>query len=469
LKNIIDARASILGDTPSGVDWCIKALHPSDPLTEVRGIPDKSAVPSLLLNYQSTATIKPTVGATGVWSFDSTLLPHPVAPFFGVVTDSIHPQGYVPFNHLNPQLDGITHAEKFASFAKLAQRWRLAYMSATVYLDAPDLSNQGTIVVSQVPISFLETNGAFAFEEITKASPMMTTKISQPGPEDYPQFDKCQAMPNAYFNRAREGAYVPLKLTKTCQQWHSMADSTMFCVTSHSGDPNYPVIAAPPASVTGVGGYPFPSLTPFGVTMPLNQDNTTWTGQLTSALCNDTVAHICAKNLSVNSGVTIFFRMGYELQVVADSVLSPQLKLSPPYDSTALKHYFAISRELKDAYPADYNDLGKMWDVISGVAKTVAPWLRLIPGIGAALSMGVSGAAMAGDAVKALLTRASNAKSSGKVSSVGSEADRNVAKQMIAFSKEKIENFPSLPNNPRQRALALAVARREARGSGRRH
>lgn len=35
--------------------------------------------------------------------------------------------------------------------------------------------------------------------------------------------------------------------------------------------------------------------------------------------------------------------------------------------------YFRISRELKDGYPADYNDLGKILDVIKGAAKFVLP------------------------------------------------------------------------------------------------
>jgi hypothetical protein len=48
----------------------------------------------------------------------------------------------------------------------------------------------------------------------------------------------------------------------------------------------------------------------------------------------------------------------------------------------ALDAYYAISRELKDAYPADYNDLGKIWDVIKKAAVNTLPLLRHVPYVG---------------------------------------------------------------------------------------
>ncbi len=71
-------RAMTLGSTQSGADWCLKALHPSDPLVEVRGIPDKSAVPSAFINYQAIFTVSPQAGATGTWTLDASLIPDPI-------------------------------------------------------------------------------------------------------------------------------------------------------------------------------------------------------------------------------------------------------------------------------------------------------------------------------------------------------------------------------------------------------
>jgi hypothetical protein len=111
-------------------------------------------------------------------------------------------------------------------------------------------------------------------------------------------------------------------------------------------------------------------------------------------------AHICARNLAVTTSFSFFVRCGIEMQVTPSSVLSPQLQLSPPYDAVALNSYFQIARELKDGYPSEYNDLGKMWDSISKVARRILPVVSLIPG--AKIASGIaSGVVDAGDAIRA--------------------------------------------------------------------
>jgi hypothetical protein len=55
-------------------------------------------------------------------------------------------------------------------------------------------------------------------------------------------------------------------------------------------------------------------------------------------------------------------------------------KVSPPYDPVAITEYYRLSRELKDAYPAEYNDLGKLWDVVKKAASFVSPVVKLLPG-----------------------------------------------------------------------------------------
>lgn len=48
--------------------------------------------------------------------------------------------------------------------------------------------------------------------------------------------------------------------------------------------------------------------------------------------------------------------------------MSSFAQTSPEHDPVALGAYYAISRQLKDAYPADYNDLGKIVRTIADVA-----------------------------------------------------------------------------------------------------
>lgn len=403
LKELIAAKQAVLGSTESGKVWCLKALHPSDPATEVRGIPDKSAVPTVFLNYQSTFTVPPPGDTKPSWQFDAALIPHPVN-FLTLEKQYSDGTANSTASFLNAQITGATHSAKYLNFAGLCERWRLAYMSVTVYQDAPSLADQGTIVVCQLPVQPLVTNvGTSVIPYPIGGSPSRITgqvKVETYQPGDYPVFERSQAMPNAYFSRSKEGAYVPLKLTKTCQKWHSDADSSMLGINETAADllpvalrpyfvdtgfSSIPIVADLAAyNATGGGTYPhlglheatrvtsFTDGVVFGTSVTI--------GQRTSPSCNDNWAHISARNLSVSTSYSFFVRCGFEVQVQPGSILSPELKLSPMYDEEALKSYFMISREMKDAYPADYNDLGKIWNVIKGAARTVLPVLKNIPG-----------------------------------------------------------------------------------------
>jgi hypothetical protein len=66
------------------------------------------------------------------------------------------------------------------------------------------------------------------------------------------------------------------------------------------------------------------------------------------------------------------------------------------HDQVALDTYFAIARELKDAYPADYNDLGKIWDAISAASKKALPFLKKVPGFSIPANL-IGGVVTAGD------------------------------------------------------------------------
>lgn len=385
LREEINARNLPLGVTETGRDWCIKALHPADPLTEVRGIPDHSSVPSLLMNYQSTFTLEPAAGAVGDWEFDCSLLPHPISFISTAVTDST---GTVYDEKLNQQLAGVTHEDKFDGFTDLAQRWRLAYMSVTCYQDGPDLANQGTLVVAQVPV---EPRIYFPTREVALTALLMGSKCAYFTAEDKPSFNTSQSMPNAYFNRSRDGAYVPLKLTDTCQHWSSMADAIA---------PLHPTAATRYSVLMPTGpshDWPFWTMdTASSAAAPVDSMNT----YCTSPLLNATVAHISARNLAVTTKFTFYVRCGIEMQVSPSSALAPQLKLSPPYDNVALDSYFMLARELKDAFPANYNDLGKIWDAINVAASAVLPYLKQLGPYGQAAAKMGRGVLMVGNTIQ---------------------------------------------------------------------
>jgi hypothetical protein len=317
--------------------------------------------------------------------------------------DSVAPSG-TEVAFLNQQLTGANHYEKFLNFRQLAQRYRLAYMSVTVYQDGPDLANQGTIVVSQPPVEPREYHFSSSFGGgFVTAAPRTVVFTA----EDYPSYASSQSMPNAYFGRSREGAYVPLKLTETCQDWRSDRDviTTAHIEPFPEDDPEQQVVQL----LSG----PNPVF-PFDI-FPLHKvaaDSHQMVGHGTSDLLNGTWAHICAENLSVQTSYSFFVRCGIEMQVSPSSSLAPQLKLSPQYDPTALNTYFAIARELKDGYPADYNDRGRIWEAISAALKASAPVVgSLLPG--APLLM--NGTAALGDYIKQSRAASRTKPSAGQV------------------------------------------------------
>jgi len=327
---------------------------------------------------------------------------------------------------MNTQLDGGSHFAKMQSFLNQVKRWRLAYMGVTVHQDGPDLANQGTIVASQAPVQhslFYPSGFDLGTGVLVARSPVAAWDEL-----DKPNFTNMQTMPNAYFNRSKEGAYIPLKLTKTCQVWHSASDLHYVWDRVTSTVPGQVIFGAVdlPLGITD-GVYPHTNLT----CCAYDATTTTRNGQVTSPMCNDVFANIAVENASVATSFTFFVRAGFEIEVRPGSIFATHLKLSPPHDAQALQTYFAISREMKDAFPADYNDLGQIWNTISGIAKTVAPVLSAIPGIGTMLSGAVGGVASVGDAVQALMSRASNAMEPKKEgTSKPSQADVDLARMM---------------------------------------
>lgn len=391
---------------------------------EVRGIPDESAVPSLMMNYQTVTTVSPSNGSTGTWQLDGQLIPNPLT--FGAVTytDSVGPHAA---EVVNQQIAGATYPARLNQFLTDFRRWRLAYASVTIYQDGPDLANQGTVVVCQKPVVPSKFN--------LDASP--TTKIGRQhaffmDSIDLPNYDVSQGMPNAFFGRSREGVYIPLKLTRTHQNWRDAGCLVYQANTAQRSPYTDPYASgmltlAQSASPDSTGIYPFLSINDAHEYIPAG----TLCGTLTSDFCNDTWADFSFRNLSVSTSLSMFWRFGFEVQCTPGSNMAPHLKLSPAEDQQALTTYFAIARELKDAYPADYNDLGKIWDVISGIAKKVAPFLGFVPGIGPALSAGVPMIAQAGDGIREALRRTA----APSLGSVASASDKEIARNTISAAQ----------------------------------
>jgi len=317
---------------------------------------------------------------------------------------------------------GATHDAAIVAVNSAFEKWRMVYCGATAYQDGPALSNQGTVAAAQftaMPRLFTATTsmgglGAGGLE----GQPLATKLVESWQAGDTPDFTALQSMPNAYFGESKDGCYMPLRLSANHQEWHGPNDNHMLA-TLHNPLSGYIQSGASTTQTDLAAAFPMisannseacysndltaliagwtssrmknsswlPDATGYGCivdgnTIAGSATVTKLVGSLVNAPCNDLAGRMCFRGLSVSTQVVVYLRVGFEVMVQPGTSYAPYLRLSPVYDPAALVSYYKISRELKDAYPADYNDEGKLWDTIKSAARVVLPAAgALIPGM----------------------------------------------------------------------------------------
>lgn len=385
LRELLNSYGRGFGDTENGKAWCIKALHPSDPLTDVRGVPDQTCMPTTVLNYQQQYGINaPT--ANKKWECEIYLLSDPVrfATIFVRDVDGGNPAALTVLNQKIAD-PGDTEEVKGSAWISEMMRWRLAYAGTTVYLDAPALANEGTVVAAQTPVKPrfcpLSITETLQSKKLASAAPNalgVTSWLSAGvswGTDALPEYAELMAMPNSYTGEAKNGVYMPLRLDSNHALWHDARDAAAEVKNTDGSLLNdVGQLAAVQAASAGV----------YAPAKTFQYDAAT-IADWHLLPCVSNMGCIAFRNLSSTASLMMACRLGFEVQVLPRSMYSPYLHISPAYDRLSLETYWAISRELKDAYPADYNDLGKLWDVIKRVAGFAAPIVRMIPGVGPAV------------------------------------------------------------------------------------
>jgi len=375
LKTYIEGKGGVPGATPAGRAWALKALHPADPIVEVTGIPDEDAYQTVFQHYQFQINVtNPTPATVGTWEFDLFCLPDPVIVAGLRTKDSNGSYLWSPV--LNEQVGaaGASYTARKTYFMGQVERYRIGYYSVTGHLDAAAVTNQGMIACAQYPVATERWSYQIQAPAATYAH--RTGAAWTEAPKTYAQL---QTMPNSYLGEARAGVYAVYKLSETCQKWRMARDTrTHLPYGAASGlfDDVATVYPAAATSTTTVSG-----CYPYGVS-----------GAYTGAAAKDMVVlrradsglmHISGRNLHYQSSMTFVLRIGYELQVNAGSPLTSFARVSPQHDPVALSGYFAIARELKDAYPEDYNSFGALLGTIANIAKAVLPVIA--PGISNAI------------------------------------------------------------------------------------
>lgn len=380
LLTTIQSFPGEMATTPEGKAWVIKALHPSDPLTVVRGLPDESSSSTVVLQYHNVFRLSaPSTQTSGTWGFDLTAIPDMIAQACWRRYDSDGiPNGVGNFLNAGltpPGVGAPSYVQLLAQFNTMGvEAHRLLAYGITAYQDGPALADQGTLTACQYEVSRRKfyVNSS---EPVLTTDPLAHMRIACYQETDLGSYETSQMLPTSYFGESKQGCYLPLRLTRTSQNWTTPACLEKFLpigTTSVGGvGDDLRIGHAPPPA-----GMPYPAL------------GGAWVVDSSGGIAGDRVYHplngiwgaICARNLSYQTSFAFYFRVLVEVRVQPGSLLCSQQQMSPPYDPVALASYFRISRELKDAYPADFNDLGKIWDVIKKAASFVLPAISAVPG-----------------------------------------------------------------------------------------
>lgn len=257
-------------------------------------------------------------------------------------------------------------------FAESVESYRIISQSVTAELIAPALSNQGSVVAGQY-INPVQKSYASRTTEASIQSVMMPIRwYDQPPPQSYLALGTV-----AYTGQATQGLYMPLKLTDFSVRH---ANRSAFHIESPVSLPA-PFIPGP----AGTTGYPF-----YGAAGPTPIPVNSGEG----------IGIVYFNGLSVNASIRIRVRQSLEVFVRPGTPFAPLTEAPLPPDELAVRMYSEISGKLKDAYPASYNDLGKLKEQIVAIAKKVLPYVDPALSIAAAMP-GIPGAAAS--AVRSML------------------------------------------------------------------
>jgi hypothetical protein len=354
-----------LGDTQAGQEWCLKALHPSNPESKVTGTPDTCCFQTVMVNYNLQEVIQP-VATTGTWDCTISLVPDPVSPISYQFTDT---SGTVRSGILNTQISqtATTYGEVREAFLGQAERSRLTYMGVTVVADGPSLSDQGNVVAYQAPVDAeLWTGGGPTLADVATVQHFYTRGGTAYQTSDAGQYGDAASFKTYYSGKSKEGVYMPLKLTPNHQEWRTAADWRMFI--GHWADTARTATCPGQKQMSTVSTAT--KYWPHFLASTCYYDETTnqMVGDLVPRLYNHNVGHACFQGMSTATQLVVRVRMGFELTVPANSSLVSFNQRSPDADEAALYSYYWVSGRMADAFPADYNDWGKLANVIGKVA-----------------------------------------------------------------------------------------------------
>lgn len=208
------------------------------------------AAPTTVLNYRHVYKIGAPADTGTAWNLELDMLPSPLV-FARYLANG--GGANVVGNWVNPTY-GANIDVAGEAFRASVTRWRMCYYGVSVYLDAPALSNQGTLVATQFEFPGRQISGATGVGA--------GGVIDVPGyklvgyPRIFPSYSTLEQMPNSYFGQAKDGVYIPFKLDDNHVAWREDSDRCFDVTSWFALSDGWSGVNVPVAAPAATGPYP---------------------------------------------------------------------------------------------------------------------------------------------------------------------------------------------------------------------
>lgn len=413
--NQLEAKIKNFGTTTAGARWVSKALHPV--VGPPCQIPDETNIATLNPEYKLETQVSAPAGLTGTsWDMCVLIPPSdrvhaivmsgesgcnfylgPASPAVQRAQFSMASSGVVAgsgYPYWNQAMSGGAITAGVGSYyqalsAELPSRWRTTARSLTAYMTASDLYNGGTVYAGQYAREVVPAPSG-VIDPIIGPSGWVALNVDL---VDLPlsEADMAIMTPGFYTAPAKEGVYMPIRLTGPAQTFTEPRSSARYIDVSSA---KYVVPATPGWStqstdtmsvfkVRSATDYSAVSVTPdfsFNSAHLINTFNDASTG----------FDKACAWGVVIFRGLhpaaTITLKTVLNVEIMP-KVMAPARQYvtdSARYDPQALLAYRAIAAEMPHAMAARHNFLSTLLPILSGVASKVLP--HLLPALGAGAS-----------------------------------------------------------------------------------
>lgn len=195
------------------------------------------------------------------------------------------------------------------------------------------------------------------------------------------QRDSIMQATNSYTGKAKEGFYVPLKLDTDHRMIPLNTPFQLGGNTTYYSDIHD--CASITTNVSESEGQSTPAEAwPYYCKMPDDYPSRDSDFQYDAGMISgfetaaNSVAHVSVRGLNPKASINLVLRLSVEFLPDTSSPEAAYARPAAPPDAMAIKMYTQLAASLPDAFPADYNDRGKLMNLISRVARTIAPALN---------------------------------------------------------------------------------------------